>query len=452
MIKTKTEEEYKREKQTTSDTIKQLYGEVNTPFKLVEEMLAIIPKAKFKDPNLKWLDAGTGKGNFAIMLYFKLMEGLHGIIINLEERKNHIIKNMIYMFEIQDENRKRLREIFGQEANIYGDFLSKTPIPLMDIVIGNPPFNVNGKIKSPTCEQEKKNDGITVWTDFVVKAINILKNDTGILCFFIPSIWLKPDKKGIYDLLLQYKIEWLNCFNNTETNKIFGGNAQTPSCYFLLTKKETNGFTTIKDREKYVFYKVIKDKPIPIFGQEICKKFQKRNENCIEVIKTNMPPTAVNISAILSPHVNYPNVTTCKLNGTEPELVINYSNKKLKYAGIPKLILAHKMYGFPYLDKDGKYGISNRDNYIIIKDKEEDLIKLQKFLSTKTALYLFECTRYRMKYLEKYAFELIPDITKLKNFPVDINDETIAEYFELDENDINCINDLTKKDYKFFKN
>ena len=103
------------------DTIKQLYGEVNTPFKLVEEMLAIIPKAKFKDPNLKWLDAGTGKGNFAIMLYFKLMEGLHGIIINLEERKNHIIKNMIYMFEIQDENRKRLREIFGQEANIYGD-------------------------------------------------------------------------------------------------------------------------------------------------------------------------------------------------------------------------------------------------------------------------------------------------------------------------------------------
>ena len=57
-----------------------------------------------------------------------------------------------------------------------------------------------------------------------------------------------------------------------------------------------------------------------------------------------------------------------------------------------------------------------------------------------------------MKYLEKYAFELIPDITKLKNFPLDINDETIAEYFELDENDIECINNLTKKDYKFFKN
>ena len=57
-----------------------------------------------------------------------------------------------------------------------------------------------------------------------------------------------------------------------------------------------------------------------------------------------------------------------------------------------------------------------------------------------------------MKYLERYAFELIPDITKFKNFPININDETIAEYFELDDQDIECINDLTKKDYKYFEN
>ena len=63
------------------------------------------------------------------------------------------------------------------------------------------------------------------------------------------------------------------------------------------------------------------------------------------------------------------------MNGINPELVIDYSNKKLKYFGIPKLVFAHKMYGFPYLDIKGEYGISNRDNYIIIKDDIEDLIK-----------------------------------------------------------------------------
>ena len=108
------------------------------------------------------------------------------------------------------------------------------------------------------------------------------------------------------------------------------------------------------------------------------------------------------------------------------------------------------MYGFPYLDISGNYGISNRDNYVIIKDNISDLIKIQKFLSTNTALYLFETTRYRMKYLEKYAFDLIPDISQLENFPEEINDDTIAEYFKFDALDKKAINSLHTKRYKFF--
>ena len=34
-----------------------------------------------------------------------------------------------------------------------------------------------------------------------------------------------------------------------------------------------------------------------------------------------------------------------------------------------------------------------------------------------------------MRYLEKYVFELIPDIRKLQDFPKDIIDETISLYF-----------------------
>ena len=114
-------------------------------------------------------------------------------------------------------------------------------------------------------------------------------------------------------------------------------------------------------------------------------------------------------------------------------MIINYSNNELIGANRPKLILAHKMYGLPYLDISGEFGISNRDNYIIYKDNISDLIKLQKFLSTKAVLKVFDSTRYRMKYLERYAFQLLPDITKLADFPEEINDHTVSAYFKLDE-------------------
>jgi hypothetical protein len=106
------------------------------------------------------------------------------------------------------------------------------------------------------------------------------------------------------------------------------------------------------------------------------------------------------------------------------------------------------MYGFPCLDYNGFYGISNRDNYVILNKTPEDFVKLQQFFSTKFALYIFEATRYRMKYLEKYIFNMIPDITVIPDFPSDINDETIAMYFSLSNTEIKAIQSHTKKAYK----
>ena len=58
-----------------------------------------------------------------------------------------------------------------------------------------------------------------------------------------------------------------------------------------------------------------------------------------------------------------------------------------------------------------------------------------------------------MKYLEKYAFELIPDITRLSDFPKLINDDTIADYFDFDHEDRANIDALHRKKYTFtYKN
>lgn len=450
---------------------KELYGEVYTPLYFVKEILKIIPEETFKNPQYKWLDPGSGTGNFSIILYYKLLIGLETVISDIEERKEHIIKNMIYMIELRSENIEILKHIFGKDANIYeenylnykhnSEINDITP-QIFDVIIGNPPFNTGGPKKVPTNNKLKKTeDGLTLWMAFVIKSISLLHNNTGQLCLFIPSIWLKPDKKRLYYLLTQYDIKKLNCMSNTKTNKIFKGNAQTPSCYFLLTKCDSSNTINIYDecRKEYIDYYLTPGDPIPVFGQTIIRKLKKycylpnNINNTIIVIKSNMPPKSAFISPIKTEKCKYPNVTTCKLkaNSNTPELIINYSDIPLAFLGVPKLILAHKMYGFPYLDISGEYGISNRDNYVIIKEKYEDLIKLKRFLSTKTALYLFEATRYRMKYLEKYAFQLIPDITQLPDFPTKINDNTIADYFQFDEEDRYVIQRLHKKTYGFFK-
>ena len=54
-----------------------------------------------------------------------------------------------------------------------------------------------------------------------------------------------------------------------------------------------------------------------------------------------------------------------------------------------------------------------------------------------------------MKYLEKYVFEMIPDITKLEDFPRIINDETLAEYFQLTSLERNAIAEWSRE-YQFF--
>ena len=163
-----------------------------------------------------------------------------------------------------------------------------------------------------------------------------------------------------------------------------------------------------------------------------------------------MPSKSAEFSDEQTSVFSYINVKTCIIDDNlNPKLVFNYSKSPQSFHGKPKLILAHKMYGFPFLDKTGKYGISNRDNYVITGKSLMDFKKLSDFFSTKTALYIFEATRYRMKYLEKYAFELIPDICRLSNFPKEINDQTIAEYFGFDEQDSENIRRLHKREYTF---
>ena len=267
---------------------------------------------------------------------------------------------------------------------------------------------------------------------------------------------MKPDKAGIYKLLtyasppLHCCVKKIRCFTNTETNRLFHGKAQTPTCFFLAKKDPPTSIISLYERslKRYIPYQILKSgDPIPVFGTSV---FIKLQPYLLQVghpnfIKTSMPSSKILLSN--TPNAPFCNIRTCILRETQPELIFEYSNKPLPYYGQKKLVLAHKMYGFPFLDNEGKYGISRRDNYVLVDNNIKHLKQWRDFLSTKLALYLFEGTRYRMKYLEKYVFELIPDIIKLEDFPEEITDDSLADYFQLTEVERKAVICLHRKKY-----
>ena len=412
------------------------FGIIYTPVVLVQQILDLIPEKYFKDPKLHWLDIGAGTGAFSIVLYKRLFQGLQGVIGDSDKRHHHIITNMMYMVEIYPAHVEELHRLFGMEANIINsDFLSinRFEYPNFDFIIGNPPYNTGGKIKTPTDQnREKKEDGETTYVAFVKKSLEVLSYG-GFLNLIIPNLWLKPDKSGLYNRLTNLNICKLHCLSAGETNKIFNYQAQTPTCFFLIENIEdlNDGEKSIKiwDKflKKYIEYKLLQNWPIPCHGISIVNRLIKyvKQYGCLTYYKTNTCSKKISLSENNesehdSEHgskYKYCNIKTCYLNGLEPTLVYNWSDGACPYYRVPKLVLAHKMYGFPYLDVSGEYGISTRDNYVIsgCNYSVDELQEIQAFLSTKFALFVFSTCNYRMRYLERYAFNFLPDIINMGN-------------------------------------
>ena len=471
------------------------YGIIYTPISFVEEILNIIPIELFKN-NIKCLDLGSGTGNFTKVLFKKIIDNINikrekkEIEEEFNIRKSLIALESITMIDINEKHINILRENFGNEANIIKcDFLNNDDNFFLshqnnkfDLIVSNPPYNINGKIKTPTNNNIiKKDDGKTVYPKFIENALELL-NDNGLLCFIIPIIWLKPDKYNLYYLLTGYKILKLHILNNFESNKVFNYNCQTPTCYFLLqktkidfTKDNTYKILNIFDKfdKKYVEYKLYKNFPIPIHGISIINKFVEKTRifGNIKIIKTNLPSKNIMLSNEKNKNYPFENIKSCNKKREKKnqhsntfhntdisntfhnnyELVINYSNKEVIYYNIPKLVMAHKVYGIPYLDLSGSYGISTRDNYIIKDYEIHELEFLKYFFESKTIMFIFSTTRYRMQYLEKYCFEFIPDILHYcREKKINLNkikkniDNFLFSEFELTENEILTINNNYK--------
>lgn len=441
------------------------YGEVHTPEEVVKDLIQMLPPEVIMNKDFTWVDVGAGKGNISVVLSRILFDKLHKSFPDIQSCRDHILSK-ITLIEINPIHTTFLTSVLQFKHVICQDFLLHTgnddPQTYYDVVISNPPFNSNGMIKVPLNKKNECREGITVWREFIKRSLHILK-DNGYLCVIIPSIWMKPDREGMYKLLTQYKIIKIKSFSNTEFNRMFKGQAQTPCSFVILQKTLCN--ITITNHTIEIFDHTLKSycpfdlppsMPIPVFAVSLINKIYPytKKVGSIQVEKTNVPGRNIILSDD-DPHQQeelqgfpYKNIHTCLIsNGNCPIIEYINSNEPCAYHGESKIVMAHGMYGFPFIDKDGKYGVSNRDKYVILHKTYDDMVKLSSFLSTKTALYLFEATKYRMKYLERYIFSYLPDISKLTDFPLLINDDTIADYFGFSKEEKEAIHKKIKKTY-----
>ena len=192
---------------------KNKYGEVFTPYSYICDLLDQLPARVWRDPRLRWLEPASGIGNFCLVIYMRLMDGLADADAFPDQvaRHEHILRNMLFMVEINEENVARTRDLFGPLVNIRcADFLAEGvgagAGEGADIVIGNPPFQT-----PRDSARTSSKGGQTLWDKFIVKSLGILRHNLPpgsetcverFLCFITPPAWRKPNSPhGLWTMM-----------------------------------------------------------------------------------------------------------------------------------------------------------------------------------------------------------------------------------------------------------
>jgi hypothetical protein len=357
---------------------KDAFGEVFTPQILIEEMLDKLPKSVWKNPDFKWLDPANGIGNFPMIAFEKLNEGLKDVDGYKDEnkRKEHIIKNMLYMVELNPKNVAVSRKIFGKDANIYcGSFLEDGwkeafGIDKFDVIMGNPPFNdeKDGKRKGTNSGSK------TLWDKFVLSSLEVL-NINGFLTFIHPANWRGLGSlHKIWELLSNKQLLYLRIFGKKDGRKYFDIGSRF-DIYVLQNKENTKPTEVIDELGEKHLLELNKMPFLPNYAYKEIDKILTSEDKGIDVIYDTIYHTQYKMNKTKTSEYKYPVVHSITQDG----LTYWYSNDNTKgHFGVPKVILNFNEHQYSHPeqnDYEGKYGMSQISFGIPIKSKREgDLI------------------------------------------------------------------------------
>ena len=366
---------------------KNKYGEVFTPYSYICDILDQLPMSVWSNPGLRWLEPASGIGNFCVVIYLRLMDGLRAVTPNMVERHVHILQNMLFMVEINEDNVKRTRDLFGPLANIQcRDFLAEGAeysTSDADIIIGNPPYQTPRDGARNTSK-----GGQILWDKFILKSLVILsrKETNGrcterFLCFITPPLWRKPNSPhGLWEKMTreQCSLQYLHMIDKKTAIrdlqvqqrmdlfvvKVGGGSGDCSKCQVINSPADGGTLNTISPRDwpflpnsEFEFIKSIIDPTGPDHHRVIYDR---------SAYGSDLPHMSPEYRA---GEFIYPVVHTMTRKG----LGLWYSNTNTRghHFGVSKVILNFNEKLYPYLDYAGEYGMGQFSFGLPVNSAEE---------------------------------------------------------------------------------
>ena len=355
-------------------------AEVPTPFKLVEEMLDIIP-AEFWNIPRKVFEPCCGKGNFVLAIFDKFYKGLEEMYPDEIDRCRVIMTKCIYYADLTHLNVFITTEIMkchvqsccgldelGFEFNCHtGNTLElniDTKWGKMNAACGNPPYNSSGDTAT----------GNTIWQDFTKKSLNEWLLPNGYLLFVHPPGWRKPNTtKGkftkMFDLMTkQNQMLYLEIHGIKDGKQVF--HCGTRYDWYIVENTPRYKDTIMVDEEGIrSTINLTNMSWLPNSNAQFVQKLLDGETKCAMVYS----PSAYEhrkkwMSHTKTDEFKYPCIHSTPQTGVR----YMYSNVNDKgHFGISKVIIGEAGINDIIVDMDGQYGLTNGAMGIEVSNIEE---------------------------------------------------------------------------------
>lgn len=474
--------------------------EVFTPPKIVNEMLDLLPKEIWQNPEIKFLDPACKSGVFLREIAKRLLVGLKEQIPNEEKRKEHIYKNMIYgiaiteltslisrrsLYYTKDATNPKysvvkmpkengnivfsftnheykdnkciycgaIKGVFDDKSLenhaykfIHKEFKEEFKDMKFDVIIGNPPYQLNdgghGASASP------------LYHKFVEQAKNM---NPKYICMIIPSRWFAGGKgldsfreEMLNDKRIKELVDYPNaseCFPGVE---IKGG-----VCYFLWDKNHNDdcNITTITNGETLPSMKrALNENDVFVRFNEaisILNKVKEKNEITLDTQVSSHKPFG--LRGFFKDYKKNEFENSIKLYGNK---FIGYVKKEQLLTNI-SWITKFKVLTPRAGDGSGVYPIQvtgkpicvdNRsactETYLVCGLFEDEISSLnfQKYLKTKFVRFLISLKKPTQQ-MSKSVFSFVPKL----DMNITWTDKKLYKKYELTKEEIEFIESMIKE-------
>jgi hypothetical protein len=378
------------------------------------DRLGGVPLSAFRDADSTWLDPANGIGNFPVIAFYMLdyqldkhgnMPSLKG---NLKKRRDHIIKKMLFMIELNKGNVNTSKKIFKlispqTTPNICcANALQQTDDRLQTqfgtnrftVIMGNPPYNEGGTHQS----------GRTIWPIFITTYLKFLEED-GYLLFVNGQGWRGMiNNRDILD-----EMKKLNLLHVSILGKAFP-TVNYPVDSFVLQNNSRYRETSMynKDLQQYDDVDISNMDVIPNFLWNVFIKWA--NHRLKRLVFQRTHSTSSSKKKILSIEKDAAHPYPIMMNIDKDGPTIKYSSVKHPLQDKIKVLVAFSSSLYPYVDH-GEYGMS--ENVIcVVCDSVRDATKIKDYLENRTIICLMDALKIG-SYAIMYNFlSILPDPTE----------------------------------------